>query len=354
MKAYLLLIVLVGVLFSAPEPVSVRAAHADQAGAPVFFSETGHTLAYQFRQFYERHGGRVVFGFPVSEVFIEEHRPVQYFAQAKLAWHADQTRVQMAPLGRWAAQGREHLPAFQPAGTAVAGGLFLPQSGHSVREPFLPFWQAHGGVDVFGYPISEAFEEHAVPSGQTRTVQYFERARLEWHPGAAQPVQVSDLGRRHLAAHPPPAWAVQPVDGPAQAWDAVRPTHVAIPRIGIATEVVETSVSAAQWEVPRYAAGHYWPISAHPGTGGNTIIAGHVGYSGIIFHSLPAVQVGDDVYVTAGGHERRYIVQEVLTLLPEDTWVLAPTATETLTLITCIPVGSYTHRLVVRATPGEA
>jgi sortase (surface protein transpeptidase) len=28
-----------------------------------------------------------------------------------------------------------------------------------------------------------------------------------------------------------------------------------------------------------------------------------------------------------------------------------PTATETLTLITCVPVGVYSHRLIVRALP---
>jgi LPXTG-site transpeptidase (sortase) family protein len=41
----------------------------------------------------------------------------------------------------------------------------------------------------------------------------------------------------------------------------------------------------------------------------------------------------------------------VLTVLPDETWVLAPTSRETLTLITCVPIGVYSHRLIVRAAP---
>jgi len=37
---------------------------------------------------------------------------------------------------------------------------------------------------VFGYPISEEFREVNLDDGQEYVVQYFERARFEWHPGA--------------------------------------------------------------------------------------------------------------------------------------------------------------------------
>jgi hypothetical protein len=42
---------------------------------------------------------------------------------------------------------------------------------------FREYWNAHGGLTVFGYPISEEFTERGY------TVQYFERARFEYHPG---------------------------------------------------------------------------------------------------------------------------------------------------------------------------
>ncbi|NTV63606.1 MAG: sortase, partial [Oscillochloris sp.] len=47
----------------------------------------------------------------------------------------------------------------------------------------------------------------------------------------------------------------------------------------------------------------------------------------------------------------RYIVHDVLTLLPSEIWVMQPTSEEVLTLITCVPIGTYTHRLVLRAYP---
>ena len=37
---------------------------------------------------------------------------------------------------------------------------------------------------MFGYPISEEFAEVNPTDGNTYSVQYFERNRFEWHPGA--------------------------------------------------------------------------------------------------------------------------------------------------------------------------
>ena len=38
------------------------------------------------------------------------------------------------------------------------------------------------GLPVYGYPISEAFDEVSPTDGKTYLVQYFERNRLEYHP----------------------------------------------------------------------------------------------------------------------------------------------------------------------------
>src|SRR5687767_15081052 len=60
-----------------------------QAGTPVLFTETGHTLAYNFREFWSSRGGLPTFGYPLTEVFVEDGRPVQYFERARLEWHAN-------------------------------------------------------------------------------------------------------------------------------------------------------------------------------------------------------------------------------------------------------------------------
>ena len=54
--------------------------------------------------------------------------------------------------------------------------------GHSLCHSFRDYWQAHGGLALYGYPISEEFAETNPTDGKTYTVQYFERNRFEWHP----------------------------------------------------------------------------------------------------------------------------------------------------------------------------
>ncbi|MDQ3930444.1 MAG: M23 family metallopeptidase, partial [Chloroflexota bacterium] len=56
---------------------------------------------------------------------------------------------------------------------------------------FLAYWKANGGLGIFGYPLSEEMDEDGV------TVQYFERARLEYHAGlqgTGYAVQISPAG----------------------------------------------------------------------------------------------------------------------------------------------------------------
>ncbi len=348
-----LLFCLLGLAVAMPASRTVSANEA--AGAPLLFTETGHTLGYSFRQFYEQQGGIEIFGLPITEVFLEDGRPVQYFERARLEWHAPIAQVQAGHLGRWAAQDRMHEPAFAPLAQPPNDEAFFPETGHSLHGAFLSFWQANGGLPTFGYPLSERFVEVNPQDGQPYVVQYFERARFELHDdgnGYAM-VLLGHLGRQYLAAYPPPEWALQPVSDPAQAWDGVRPHHIRMPRIGVDVGISMTGFSFGEWVVPRYTAANYWPVSGYPYTDGNIILAGHVGYEGIIFSQLPNVSEGDEIFLSSMSGERRYIVTEVLMLLPKDAWIMNPTNSETLTLITCYPVGVYSHRFIVRAVPDE-
>ncbi|MGI8857094.1 MAG: polysaccharide deacetylase family protein [Thermomicrobiales bacterium] len=55
-------------------------------------------------------------------------------------------------------------------------------TGHNIGEPFLTYWYNHGGDDVIGPPLSEAFTEGAT------TVQYFQSVRLDRQKdGTVQP-----------------------------------------------------------------------------------------------------------------------------------------------------------------------
>lgn len=56
---------------------------------------------------------------------------------------------------------------------------YFPQTGHYLSRGFKEFWQSHGDLAYFGYPITEEFPDVA-PDGQQVTAQYFERSKLEY------------------------------------------------------------------------------------------------------------------------------------------------------------------------------
>jgi hypothetical protein len=54
-----------------------------------------------------------------------------------------------------------------------ADSFTFPETGKTVRDPFLAYWRAHGGLAQHGYPLTEEIEERS-SDGQLYTVQYFE------------------------------------------------------------------------------------------------------------------------------------------------------------------------------------
>jgi peptidoglycan/xylan/chitin deacetylase (PgdA/CDA1 family) len=85
--------------------------------------------------------------------------------------------------------------AAHPGGAAAARNQFFPQTGHNITDPFLRFYEQSGGLPIFGLPLTEAFNEG------TLTIQYFERARLEWHTNypVGRQIEIGQVGRE-LAA----------------------------------------------------------------------------------------------------------------------------------------------------------
>ncbi|RIK44336.1 MAG: hypothetical protein DCC58_08355 [Chloroflexi bacterium] len=73
------------------------------------------------------------------------------------------------------------LPQARPIPAHAAGADYFPETGHTLSGPIREAWVAGGGVWLFGYPISEPMR-WSTRSGSTVIAQYFERARLEYHP----------------------------------------------------------------------------------------------------------------------------------------------------------------------------
>jgi LPXTG-site transpeptidase (sortase) family protein len=101
------------------------------------------------------------------------------------------------------------------------------------------------------------------------------------------------------------------------------------------------------------------PGSALPGEKGNVFITGHSSLTqffrsnnfNAIFANLPEVKVGDEIRVNALGQDFTYEVVGLKVVNPDDTWVINPPSLEGryLTLMTCVPPGFNTKRLVVLA-----
>jgi|GEM_PF-768515 len=108
-------------------------------------------------------------------------------------------------------------PGFGPAQPAAPNPspacIYFPQTRHNLCFGFRAYWQQFGGLAIFGYPITEEFQENGL------TVQYFERARFEWHPGQfpqRYDVLLGLLGDEVTAGRTDPAFQpAQPNSSPA-------------------------------------------------------------------------------------------------------------------------------------------
>ena len=123
---------------------------------------------------------------------------MQYFQRAKLEYHVDKAgtpyEVQLALLGDTLTTPRRPFPVTTAFGS-TADHVFFPETAHGLHYGFLSYWRERGGLDVFGYPISEELRENGF------TVQYFQRARFEYHPehaGTPYEVQLGLLGDQLL------------------------------------------------------------------------------------------------------------------------------------------------------------
>ncbi len=102
---------------------------------------------------------------------------------------------------------------------------------------------------------------------------------------------------------------------------------------------------------------HYLPVTL-PGEHGNVVVFGHSTLPQLynvkdyktIFTYLPSLEKGDKVLVTSDGAAYEYEVYEMFVVKPDQVSVLEQKFdTSYLTLITCVPPGTYWNRLVVRA-----
>lgn len=178
--------------------------HAQVANDQICFPEAAPAIRdcveRRFAQFWRANGGLAVFGYPISAAQSEVNTETgqayltQYFERQRFEYHPEHPApydVQLGRLGdaylRHTGRDWQNMPKATPA-----THHYQAATGHSIAPEFYAYYRSYGvefgdaGVSdreslaLFGYPISEPFREDT--GGQQLLVQYFERARLEFHP----------------------------------------------------------------------------------------------------------------------------------------------------------------------------
>ncbi len=254
-------------------PVGARAQSPN-----LFFPETGHTVGGRFLEYWRQHGGLAVFGYPLTEQIQEGGRSVQYFERQRFELAPENRPPYDVLLGR---MGDEILrlrgidwQSLPTASGPAAGCRFFALTRHNVcdqahRAGFLSYWSSHGlefdgrhgkseaeSLALFGYPLTEP-QTVSDGAGGSYQVQWFERARFEWHPGNPDPYKVllGRLGAELLEARGP-----QPTPEPGTV-DRVKVFLIALeddgrsgPRVGCGDSVVGVEVPVEPTRAPLTAA----------------------------------------------------------------------------------------------------
>jgi Glycosyl hydrolases family 39 len=158
--------------------------HGNENAGGRYYPATQHNLAPQFLDFYDHNGGVPQFGYPITEAHMENGYLVQWTERQRLEYHPENAgtlyEVLLGLLGRELTKGLDG-PRFSDTTTngerrtADDDTHFFTETGHLVTGDFLTYWQEHGGLRIFGYPISNSYVEGGLQ------IQWFERARMELH-----------------------------------------------------------------------------------------------------------------------------------------------------------------------------
>jgi len=161
-----------------------------------YFEETGHYVRGVFLDFFESRGGLRIFGYPITEPFVDQGFLVQYFQNARMEWHPNNPDPYKVQLGLLGDELRYQQPFVPRPQFSSRRRVYFPETGHTVAYAFLDYFNANGGIDIFGYPISEMYFEDGT------IVQYFQRLKMEWHPqDNVNPVQIGNLGELYVSVY---------------------------------------------------------------------------------------------------------------------------------------------------------
>jgi len=147
-------------------------------------------------------------------------------------------------------------------------------------------------------------------------------------------------------------WFTGELSNPLSISTKVQYYTLSIPKLGIKDATVEIAGEDLSKNLIQYKG------TGLPGQIGNTVIFGHSVLPQFfnpknymtIFSTLPTLHEGDEIFVNYDGITYKYEVIEMFEVLPSEISVLGQRWDDSyLTLITCVPPGTYLRRLIVRA-----
>jgi sortase A len=156
-------------------------------------------------------------------------------------------------------------------------------------------------------------------------------------PGRApEPGEAGELPEELL----PALLAYDPLPTPAPGPELA--LRIRIPAIGVDHPVVQGD----DWEQLKLGVGQHVG-SADPGQPGNVVLSAHNDIYGEIFRHLDRLAAGNEVILSTASRDYTYVIEGMQIVEPADVWVMGPTDTPQLTLISCFPFRINTHRIAV-------
>jgi LPXTG-site transpeptidase (sortase) family protein len=226
-----------------------------------------------------------------------------------------------------------------------------PQGAAPSSATDTPF-QPGGSIGQSTQPAAEPIAQSTLSGeGQVFSVPYGQKST-----NGAPAVQATPAGTQPAGLPPLPNGMV--------------PDRIVIPDINLDVPIKKvpyrlikddaTNFVYQQWAVPNEKAVGWQPTSALLGEPGNTVLDGHHNDYGMVFRYLVDLQPGATIELFSGEMEFKYTITNKM-ILPERNqplsvrfsnaqWLL-PSSDERITLVTCWPFTSNTHRLIVVAIP---
>jgi sortase A len=231
---------------------------------------------------------------------------------------------------------------------------------------------AGGGIMAYATLVVEAvpplplgLDENPLPVVTDSALPTAEQAAYD--VSTSTPVPTAETARPLRGAQdtltgPPPSPTATPFPPAADP-----PTRIVASAINLDAKIVpvgwktidQDGQKVSVWEVAEYAAGWH-KNSALPGQQGNVVLSGHHNIKGEVFRYIVDLKPGDVITLYADERPYTYTVVsrfvlkdkgEPATVREQNARWIGPFPDKRLTLVTCWPYTSNTHRVIVVAKP---